>query len=113
MWVSFLIGGIIALIQGYSFAKLGARYPSAGGLIDWIIRAYGRGLFTAGIVMLGYFSVIIVAAMVALSFGSYATDLFLALHVRLVVGQHQEGIVVQEIIDDRPEEIRIPAGQRT
>ncbi len=31
VWVSFLIGGIIALLQGYSFAKLGARYPSAGG----------------------------------------------------------------------------------
>lgn len=77
VWVSFLIGGIIALLQGYSFAKLGARYPSAGGLIDWIMRAYGKGLFTAGTVMLGYFSVILVAAMVALSFGSYATDLIL------------------------------------
>ena len=31
VWVSFLIGGIIALLQGYLFAKLGARYPSAGG----------------------------------------------------------------------------------
>lgn len=33
VWVSFLIAGIIALLQGYSFAKLGARFPSAGGLI--------------------------------------------------------------------------------
>jgi amino acid transporter len=77
VWLSFLIGGIIALLQGYSFAKLGARYPSAGGLIDWIVRGYGSGLFTGGIVMLGYFSVIIVTAMVAVSFGSYATSLFL------------------------------------
>jgi amino acid transporter len=77
VWVSFLIGGIIALLQGYSFAKLGARYPSAGGMIDWIVRGYGKGLFTGGIVMLGYFSVLIVTAMVAVTFGNYATGLFL------------------------------------
>jgi amino acid transporter len=77
VWVSFLIGGIIAILQGYSFAKLGARYPSAGGLIDWIERGYGTGLFTGGMVMLGYFSVIIVTAMVAVSFGNYAASLFL------------------------------------
>ena len=77
VWVSFLIGGIIALLQGYSFAKLGARYPSAGGLIDWIVRGFGKGLFTGGLVMLGYFSVLIVTAMVAVTFGNYATDLFL------------------------------------
>ncbi len=77
VWVSFFIGGVIALLQGYSFAKLGARYPSAGGLIDWIVRGFGKGLFTGGIVMLGYFSVLIVTAMVAITFGNYATDLFL------------------------------------
>jgi amino acid transporter len=77
VWVSFLIGGIIALLQGYSFAKLGARYPSAGGLIAWIVRGFGKGLFTGGVVMLGYFSVLIVTAMVAVTFGNYATDLFL------------------------------------
>lgn len=77
VWVSFLIGGIIALLQGYSFAKLGARYPSAGGMIDWIVRGYGKGLFTGGIVILGYFSVLIVTAMVAVTFGNYATDLIL------------------------------------
>jgi len=30
VWLSFLLAGIVALLQGYSFAKLGARYPSAG-----------------------------------------------------------------------------------
>ena len=32
VWVSFLLAGAIAMLQGYSFAKLGARYPSAGGM---------------------------------------------------------------------------------
>jgi amino acid transporter len=76
VWVSFLVAGIIALLQGYSFAKLGAKYPSSGGLISWIVRGYGKGLFTGGLVVLGYFSVLIVSAMVAVSFGNYFTSLF-------------------------------------
>ena len=31
--VSFLVGGIVALLATYSYAKLGARYPSAGGAV--------------------------------------------------------------------------------
>src|SRR5512139_1071886 len=77
VWVSFLIGGIIALLQGYSFAKLGARFPSRGGMISWLVRGFGPGLFSGGVVVLGYFSVILVTAMVAVSFGNYATSLFL------------------------------------
>jgi amino acid transporter len=32
VWLSFLLAGVVAGLQGYSFAKLGAKYPSAGGL---------------------------------------------------------------------------------
>ena len=31
VWLSFLIAGVIAVLQGYSFAKLGARYPIGRG----------------------------------------------------------------------------------
>jgi amino acid transporter len=33
VWVFFLIAGAIALLQGYSFAKFGARYPSLRGRV--------------------------------------------------------------------------------
>src|SRR5689334_16313648 len=36
VWLSFLIAGFVAVVQGYSFAKLGARYPSAGGLLEYV-----------------------------------------------------------------------------
>ena len=39
VWLSFLIAGAIAALQGYSFAKLGARYPSAGGLLEYVARS--------------------------------------------------------------------------
>src|SRR6201987_1099719 len=43
VWLSFLIAGAIAMLQGYSFAKLGARYPSAGGMLEYVHRGFGDG----------------------------------------------------------------------
>ena len=39
VWLSFLLAGAVAGLQGYSFAKFGSRYPSAGGLLEyaWIL----------------------------------------------------------------------------
>jgi amino acid transporter len=37
------LAGALAALQGYSFARLGARFPSAGGLIEYINQAFGRG----------------------------------------------------------------------
>ena len=45
VWLSFLLAGGIAALQGYSFAKLGARYPSAGGLLEYVVRGFGDGHF--------------------------------------------------------------------
>ncbi|HEX2988732.1 MAG TPA: APC family permease [Chloroflexota bacterium] len=75
VWVSFLIGGIIALFQAYSFAKFGSRFPSSGGQVSWIILSFGDGLFTGGTVVLLYFTMLTMSALVASSFGSYAAGL--------------------------------------
>ena len=37
------LAGVIAALQGYSFAKFGARYPSAGGLLEYVSRGFGDG----------------------------------------------------------------------
>ena len=76
VWLSFLIAGAIALLQGYSFAKLGARYPSAGGLLEYVAKGFGEGHFTGITAWLTYSANAIVTAMVAVSFGSYASALF-------------------------------------
>jgi amino acid transporter len=75
VWVSFLIAGIIAGLQGYSFAKLGARYPSAGGLLEYVAKSVGQGHFTGITAWLTYAANAIVTAMVAVSFGSYASSM--------------------------------------
>ena len=63
-------------MQGYSFAKLGARYPSAGGLLEYVAKATGNGHFTGVTAWLTYSANAIVTAMVAVSFGSYAASTF-------------------------------------
>jgi amino acid transporter len=76
VWLSFLIAGGIAALQGYSFAKLGARYPSAGGLIEYVAKGFGDGHFTGITAWLTYSANAIVTAMVAVSFGAYASAMF-------------------------------------
>jgi amino acid transporter len=73
VWLSFLIAGAIALLQGYSFAKFGARYPSAGGLLEYVVRGLGNGHVTGVIAWLILAANAIVTGMVAVSFGSYAS----------------------------------------
>jgi amino acid transporter len=76
VWLSFLLAGVIALLQGYSFAKMGARYPSAGGLLEYVAKGFGDGHFTGITAWLTYSANAIVTAMCAVSFGSYASALF-------------------------------------
>jgi amino acid transporter len=74
VWLSFLLAGIIAALQGYSFAKLGSKYPSAAGLLEYVNRGFGVGHASTEIAWLVYFANGIVTAMVAVSFGSYASS---------------------------------------
>jgi amino acid transporter len=76
VWLSFVIAGIIAMLQGYSFAKFGARYPSAGGLLEYVRGGFGNGHLTGVTAWLVYSANTIVTAMVAVSFGSYASAIF-------------------------------------
>src|SRR3954447_24705350 len=74
VWISFLLAGVVAALQGYSFAKLGARYPSAGGFLEYVIRGWGDGHLTGVVAWMLLAVNAIITAMVAVSFGSYASD---------------------------------------
>ena len=73
VWLSFLIAGAIAALQGYSFAKLGSTYPSSGGMLTYLAKGFGEGHVTGIVSWLFYMTGAIVAAMVATSFGGYAS----------------------------------------
>ncbi len=75
VWVSFLIAGIIALLTGYSFVQMGTRFPSRGGIVEYLVQAYGPGLFSGACSILFYIAQLIGMSMIALAFGRYSTRL--------------------------------------
>jgi amino acid transporter len=71
-YVSFIIGGSIALLSGYSLGKLGARYPSAGGIVEYLVQCYGTGLFAGAMSITLYIAALISMALIAKTFGNYS-----------------------------------------
>ncbi len=71
-WISFLLSGIIALLSGYSFGRLGACFPSAGGIVEYLTQSYGNGLFTGAMSVMMYIAATVSIALVGKAFGSYA-----------------------------------------
>jgi len=79
VWLSFLLAGLIAGLQGYSFARLGEKYASEAGLVGYLAAGYGKGSRMMSVSSwLAYASTLIVLAMVAVSFGSYAAAILTA-----------------------------------
>ncbi len=70
--VSFVISGIIALLCGYSLSRLAIRYPSRGGIIEYLVQGYGEGAFSGALGILFYLAQIVALAAVSKSFGTYA-----------------------------------------
>lgn len=76
MWVSFIVGGIVALLSTYSYAKLGARYPSAGGPVEFLVQGFGDGILSGGINIYMWVGYIIALALYAHGFAGYFKTFF-------------------------------------
>jgi len=72
VYISFIVGGIVALSSAYSLGKLGAAYPSSGGIIEYLSQSYGIGFFTGTMSIMLYFSAIVSLSLVAKAFANYA-----------------------------------------
>jgi len=76
VWLSFIIGGIGALLSGYSLAKLAVRFPSRGGIIEYLTQEYKENVLSGSLSIMFYFAQLIAIAAVAKSFGEYGARLF-------------------------------------
>ncbi len=72
--VAFLVAGLVALLTARSYALLSTSYPSRGGTVTFVNRAFGPGLFAGGINVLLWVSYIVMLALYAQAFGSYAAS---------------------------------------
>ena len=72
MWVSFILGGVVALLSTYSYAKLGSRYPSAGGAVEFLVKGFGDGVISGGINLYMWIGYVIALALYAQAFAGYS-----------------------------------------
>ncbi len=72
---AFLFAGLIALVTSYSYAHLSRTYPDRGGTVRFVNEGFGRGVFSGGVNNLLWVSYIIMLALYASAFGSYAPNL--------------------------------------
>jgi amino acid transporter len=76
MWLAFAIGGVVALLSTYSYARLGATFPSAGGAVHFLVKSFGDGVLAGGLNLFMWAGYIISLALYAVAFGSYAATFF-------------------------------------
>jgi amino acid transporter len=72
MWLAFAIGGVVALLSTYSYARLGAVFPSAGGAVHFLVKGFGDGILSGGLNLFMWAGYIISLALYATAFGGYA-----------------------------------------
>ena len=72
MWLAFAIGGVVALLSTYSYAKLGATFPSAGGAVHFLVKSFGDSVLAGGLNLFMWAGYIISLALYATAFGGYA-----------------------------------------
>ncbi|AAM05679.1 TPA: amino acid permease [Methanosarcina acetivorans] len=72
VYVSFIIAGMIALLNTYSYAKMGVRYPSAGGPVEFMLKGFGDGILSGGLNLLLWVGYVFGLALYAKGFSYYA-----------------------------------------
>jgi amino acid transporter len=69
--IAFALAGAVALLTAYAYAKLSVAYPSRGGTVIFLDRAFGSGFLTGSLNVLLWLSYIVMLSLYALAFGSY------------------------------------------
>ncbi|MCW2654278.1 MAG: hypothetical protein QOE41_3808 [Mycobacterium sp.] len=73
--VAFAVAGLVASFSVYSYAKLGARYPSRGGAAQFLIRCFGDGVISGGLNVFQFLGWVIAMALYAAGFAGYVRAL--------------------------------------
>jgi len=94
VWLSFIFGGLTALLSGYSLAKLAIRYPSRGGIVEYLVQGFGEGVFSGSASVLFYFAQLVAIAAVAKSFGVYTATFIHSSNSTMVADIAAVGVVI-------------------
>lgn len=69
--IAFAVAGFTALLTTYSYIKLSVAFPSQGGTVTFLNRAFGRGTLVGSLNILLWLSYIIMLSLYSYAFGSY------------------------------------------
>ncbi|MES0881602.1 amino acid permease [Roseibium sp. SCP14] len=72
--IAFIVAGIVALLTSYSYLRLTLKYPSEGGTETFLIKGFGEGVFSGALNILLSMSYMVLLAVYAYAFDSYASD---------------------------------------
>jgi amino acid transporter len=74
--LAFAMAGLLALVTAASYARLSTRFPSRGGTVVFLNRAFGRGITAGSLNVLLWLSYVVMLALYASAFGSYGARFF-------------------------------------
>jgi len=77
VWVplSFVVAAVVALFSVYSYARLGAVFPSRGGAAQFLLHGFGNGIISGGLNVFQFLGWVIAMGLYAAGFAGYAGDL--------------------------------------
>jgi len=73
--LAFFLAGLVALLTARSYARLSVAFPSQGGTVTFVDRAFGRGLLAGSLNVLLWLGYVVMLSLYAHAFGSYAASL--------------------------------------
>jgi amino acid transporter len=94
MWLSFLLGGIVALFSTYSYAKLGEKFPSKGGAVEFLVRGWGNGSVSGSVNIFMWIGYVIAIALYSQGFSAYCVTFFTHAPTLLLSKSIAVGIVI-------------------
>jgi amino acid transporter len=94
IWIAFAIAGIVALLCTYSYARLAATFPSAGGPVEFLVRGLGDGVLSGALNLFLWVGYILTLALYARAFGGYASTFLSSGPTPLLVRLFGTGVIV-------------------
>lgn len=74
--VAFAMGGLVALSTAYSYAKLSVAYPSEGGTVTFIDKAFGDNILSGSVNLMMWLSYLVTISLYATAFAFYGETFF-------------------------------------
>jgi amino acid transporter len=74
--LAFMLAGIVTLLTAYSYARLSVAFPSQGGTVVFLDRAFNTGIVVGGLNILLWLSYIVMLSLYSYAFGSYGASFF-------------------------------------